>query len=53
MKTVPKPPKSVFETELQKLSCRFFFLNFDVGSFFRKLMSDIFTKFRTPLLRMD
>jgi len=48
-KTIPKPPKSVFlKTEPRKPS--FWFLNFEVGSVFRKVISDIFIGFHTPLL---
>jgi len=36
-----------FETELRKPSFRF--LNFEVGSVFRKPISEIFIGFRTPL----
>jgi len=50
VKTVPKLPKSVFENKLWKLS--FWLLNFEVSSVrfgFRKLISDIFIWFCTPL----
>jgi len=49
-KTVPKPPKSVFENQTAKTEFSVFEFWGQFGSFFRKPISDIFVGFRTPLV---
>jgi len=49
-KTVPKPPKSVFENQPQKTEFSVFEFWGWFGSVFRKPMSDIFIGFHTPLI---